>query len=116
VTKKAGNTVACHVVLTTLGSKADAQSLVRRLVSERLVACGTIVESAYSVYEWEGRLEETPEVLVILKTRMELWGRLQSVVHELHPYDVPELLAIPVAQGLPAYLGWLAEQTTEEQK
>ncbi len=112
--KKAGEEVTYNVVLTTLSSREDAQSLVRRLVSDRLVACGTIVENAFSIYEWQGKLEETPEVLVVLKTRHELWDRLQSVVHELHPYDVPELLAIPVEKGLPAYLEWLAEQTTQE--
>jgi len=106
--------VAYHLVLTTLSNKEDARSLVRRLVSDRLVACGTILENAFSIYEWQGRLEETPEVLVMLKTRQDLWDRLQSVVHNLHPYDVPELLALPVDGGSPAYLAWLAEQTTQE--
>jgi periplasmic divalent cation tolerance protein len=113
MTKK-GEEVAYNIVLTTLGSRDDAQSLVRRLVSDRLVACGTVVENAYSIYEWQGKLEETPEVLVVMKTRQALWDRLQDVVHELHPYDVPELLALPVEKGSPAYLGWLAEQTTQE--
>jgi len=104
------------VVFTTLGSREDALSLVRLLVADRLVACGTILENAVSIYEWQGELEETPEVFVIMKTRTDLWDRLQSVVHELHPYEVPELLAIPITEGLPAYLGWLAEQTTQEQQ
>ncbi len=102
------------VVLTTLGSREEAQSLVRRLVKDRLIACGTIIDNAISIYEWQGQLEETPEVLVILKTRHDLWEKLQSVVQELHPYDVPELLAIPVDAGLPAYLEWLTGQTTPE--
>lgn len=110
----AGEDVVYNVVLTTLSSRDDAQSLVRRLVADRLVACGTIVENAFSVYEWQGKLEESREVLVILKTRGELWDRLQAVVRELHPYEVPELLALPVNEGLPAYLGWLAEQTEQE--
>lgn len=102
------------LVLTTLGSKQDAQSLVRRLVDERLVACGTIAENALSIYEWQGKLEETEEVLVLLKTRNGLWERLRTAIEELHPYDVPELLAISVDRGLPAYLAWLADQTTQE--
>ena len=106
--------VSYCVVITTLSSMEDAQSLVRRLVKDRLVACGTIVENAISIYEWQGKLEETPEVMVLLKTRQDLWEQLLSVVHKLHPYDVPELLAIPVDGGLPAYLAWLAEQTTQE--
>lgn len=111
---KAGKEVAYNIVLTTLGSRDDARSLVRRLVTDRLVACGTVVENAFSIYEWQGKLEETPEVLVVMKTRQDRWDRLQEVVHELHPYDVPELLALPVEKGLPAYLEWLAEQTTQE--
>jgi periplasmic divalent cation tolerance protein len=112
--KQAGDGVSYSVVITTLSSKADAQSLVRRLVADRLVACGTILENAFSIYEWQGNAEETSEVLVMLKTRHSLWDRLQSVVHELHPYDVPELLEIPVTEGSSAYLGWLAQQTTQE--
>ena len=106
----ASEDVSYNVVLTTFGSTDDAKSLVRRLVTDRLVACGTIVESAFSIYEWHGELEESHEVLVLLKTRKDLWEQLQAAVRELHPYDVPELLALPVDEGLPAYLGWLAEQ------
>ena len=111
---KVGKDVAYSVVLTTLGNRVDAQSLVRRLVEDRLVACGTIVENAFSIYEWQGKLEETSEVLGVLKTREDLWDELQKAVRELHPYDVPELLALPVQKGLPAYLEWLAGQTTWE--
>ena len=111
---KSGKEVSFCVVLTTLSNREDAESLVRRLVTDRLVACGTIVENALSIYEWQGKLEETPEVLVLLKTRQEHWEQLRAVVHKLHPYDVPELLALPVDGGLPAYLEWLAEQTTQE--
>lgn len=107
--------ISYSVVFTTLRSRADAELLVRRLVTDRVVACGTIVENALSIYEWQGKLEETTEILVMLKTRKDLWDRLQSLVHELHPYDVPELLAIPITEGLPTYLGWLAEQTRQEQ-
>jgi periplasmic divalent cation tolerance protein len=109
-----GKNVSYYVVLTTLSNREDAKSLVRRLVTDRLVACGTIVENALSIYEWQGNLEETPEVLVLLKTRQEHWDQLRSVVHNLHPYEVPELLALPVDAGLPAYLAWLGEQTIQE--
>jgi len=104
------------VVLTTLANRADAESLVRRLVADRLVACGTIVDNAVSIYEWQGNLEETREALVLLKTRGELWERLEAVVRELHTYDVPELLAVPVEDGMPAYLAWLKEQTNQESR
>lgn len=109
-----GKDVSYYVVLTTFSHVEDAKSLVRRLVTDRLVACGTIVENALSIYEWQGELEETPEVLVLLKTRQEHWDRLRSVVHKLHPYEVPELLTLPVDGGIPAYLEWLTEQTIQE--
>ncbi len=109
----ARDSVPCLVVLTTLASVEDARSLVRRLVTDRIAACGTIVEHVLSIYRWQGNLEETPEVMVILKTRQDRWETLQSTVRELHPYDVPELLALPVEAGLPAYLEWLAGETVE---
>ena len=109
-----GKDVSYYVVLTTLSSREDARTLVKRLVTDRLAACGTIVDNAISIYEWQGKLEETPEVLVLLKTRQENWEELRALVHKLHPYEVPELLALPVDGGLPAYLAWLAEQTTQE--
>ena len=108
-----GNNVSHVVVLTTLATAEDAKSLVRHLVTDGLVACGTVLENACSIYEWEGKLEETPEALVILKTRGDRWPELRSTIQRLHPYDLPELLALPVAAGLPAYLEWVVEQTGE---
>ncbi len=101
------------VVLTTLPSAEAAKSLVRRLVTDKLVACGTILDRAHSIYRWQGKLEEESEALVILKTRRSRWDALQAAVRELHSYDVPELLALPVETGLQAYLDWVAEQTGE---
>ena len=101
------------VVLTTLASAEEATSLVQTLVTDRLAACGTILDNARSIYTWRGKLEQTPEALVILKTRRDCWEELRSTVERLHPYDVPELLALPVDAGLPAYLEWVVEQTGE---
>ena len=106
--------VSYIAALTTLGTRADGEALVRRLVMDRLVACGTIVESVLSIYRWKGALEETEEVMVVFKTRQDCWEELMSAVRELHPYDVPELIALPVTDGLPAYTEWLSEQTTQE--
>ena len=107
------NNVSNVVVLTTLPNAEDARSLVRRLVADRLVGCGTILDHAHSIYRWQGELEETSEALVILKTQSGCWDELRSTIQKLHPYDVPELLALPVETGLPAYLDWVAEQTGE---
>ena len=96
------------LVLTTLGSLTDARALVRSLVEDRLVACGTLVPDASSIYRWEGALMEEKEVVVLLKTDASKWEALSAAVRERHPYAVPELLALPVERGLDRYLSWLA--------
>jgi periplasmic divalent cation tolerance protein len=96
------------VVLTTLGSEEDARSLVRGLVQARLVACGTLIGGARSIYRWEDEITEEPEVLVLLKTDLSKWDALRQAVSERHPYEVPELLALRVDRGLERYLSWLA--------
>jgi periplasmic divalent cation tolerance protein len=96
------------LVLTTLATEADARALVRALVEARLVACGTLLAGARSIYRWEGALTETSEVVVLLKTDASKWDALAASVRQRHPYQVPELLAVPVARGLEAYLAWLA--------
>ncbi len=99
------------VVLTTLGSSDAARAFVRALVERRLVACGTVLGAAQSTYRWDGAIEEATEVPVLLKTTRERLAALEAAFAELHPYDVPELLALPVAAGAPTYLDWLARET-----
>ena len=101
---------AALVVLTTLATEEDARRLVTALVGERLVACGTLLPGARSIYRWEGELTEEGEVLVVLKTDASKWDALAAAVRARHPYAVPELLALPVERGLDRYLAWL---TTE---
>ena len=98
------------VVLTTLASDADARALVTALVGARLVACGTLLPGARSIYRWKGSVTEEPEVLVLLKTEQSKWDALCAAVRERHPYEVPELLALPVTRGLDRYLSWLASE------
>lgn len=90
-----------------------ARSLARTLVEQRLVACVNIVPGLTSVYRWEGKVCEDGESLLIMKTRAELMERLSARIVELHPYEVPEVIALPLAagEGNPAYLAWLLEQT-----
>lgn len=99
-------------VLTTVASTEEAEALVRALLDRRLVACGTLVPGARSLYRWEGRIADEQEVLVILKTRSARLELLQAAFAELHPYKVPELLALPVVAGAEKYLGWIAGETT----
>ena len=98
------------VVLTTLASADEARAFVRALVDARLVACGTLLPAATSIYRWEGAITEESEVVVLLKTDATRWDALAAAVQQRHPYQVPELLALPVSRGLPKYLSWLAAE------
>lgn len=98
------------LVLTTLKSAEEARELVRGLVADRLVACGTVIPGGSSLYRWQGTLAEEPEVLVLLKTHASRWDALANAVQQRHPYEVPELLAVPVTRGLGAYLAWMASE------
>lgn len=98
------------VVLTSLANELDARALVTALVSERLIACGTLLPAARSIYRWEGELTEEGEVVVLLKTDVSQWEALCRSVREKHPYQVPELLALPVDRGLDLYLSWLTSE------
>jgi periplasmic divalent cation tolerance protein len=95
------------VVLTTFANADQAAPVVRTLVEERLIACGNIVPGVRSLYRWEGRIADEAEVLVVMKTRKQDWTALQSRLHELHPYDTPECVAVRIAAGAPKYMEWL---------
>lgn len=99
------------VVLTTLPSDADGKSFARALVDERLAACVNLLAPMESVYRWEGRVETETERQVIVKTSRERLAALWDRVRELHPYEVPEFLVLPIADGNEAYLRWIGEST-----
>lgn len=105
---------AAVVVLTSLASEEEAALFVRTLLDLRLVACGTLLPPARSFYWWEGRISDEREVVVLLKTRRERLDALKEAFDRLHPYEVPELLALPVHTGLSRYLGWIAAEATGE--
>ena len=98
-------------VLTTVASADEAVTLVRALLERRLIACGTVVPGARSLYRWEGRIADETEVLVLLKTRAARMESLRFAFGELHPYKVPELLALPVSAGNEKYLAWINRET-----
>src|SRR5262245_55729098 len=95
------------IVFTTFANAEDATRVVRVLVEERLIACGNLLEGARSLYRWEGKLKDEPEVVVLMKTRKQDWTALISRLHELHPYDTPECVAVRIAAGAPRYMAWL---------
>lgn len=100
------------VVLTTLASPEEAHQFVRTLLERRLIACGTLLPGATSLYRWQGKIAEEQEVVVLLKTRSARLETLRDAFTELHPYKVPELLALPVEAGLEKYLQWINGETT----
>jgi periplasmic divalent cation tolerance protein len=103
------------LVSTSFAEEADAARVARALIDERLIACANIVPGARSLYRWEGVVRDEREVLVVMKTRKQDWTALLSRLHELHPYDTPECLAVRVAAGAPKYLAWLEAELEPEQ-
>ena len=100
------------VVLTTLASVDEAVTLIRALLDRRLIACGNILPGVRSIYRWEGKVADEREVIVLLKTRAARVEALEMAFGELHPYKVPELLALPVSAGLHKYLEWIDDETS----
>jgi periplasmic divalent cation tolerance protein len=100
------------VVLTTVASDEEAVTFVRALLDRRLVACGTLMPGARSLYRWQGKVADEREVVIMLKTRSAQIDSLRAAFTELHPYKVPELLALPVEAGLEKYLEWINGETT----
>jgi len=99
------------LVFTTLPSADKAAEVAKVLVEERLAACANLLPAVRSIYRWQGKVQDENEVLVLLKTRAEHLERLKLRILELHPYEVPEVLAVPVEAGYQPYLDWLAGET-----
>lgn len=102
-------TRSTFVVLTTASNLSQARRLANRLVRERAAACVNVVPKVDSFYWWKGKVERGAEVLLVIKTRKSRLELLNRRIHALHSYDVPEVLALPVSAGSPAYLRWLEE-------
>jgi periplasmic divalent cation tolerance protein len=103
------------IVLTTIGTAGDAETLARTLVTERLAACVNLLPEMQSVYQWKGELTVDGERQLIIKTTEGRLEALRTRLQQLHPYDVPEFLVIPVTEGSPEYLQWLAGNTACDQ-
>ena len=95
------------IVFMTAPNREEAVKIVRVLLEERLIACGNIVDPVSSFFWWKGGIEEEKEVLVIMKSDEKLFKKLSKRVTELHSYDVPEILALPIVDGSPSYMDWL---------
>lgn len=100
------------LVLTNLPDDASARTLAGELVELRLAACVNILAPCRSVYRWQGQVEDASEVPLLIKTTAERYAALEEAIRARHPYELPEIVAVPLAHGLPAYLDWVAAETT----
>lgn len=100
------------LVLTTCPDPGTASSIARALVEERLAACVNRLDGIASTYRWQDETREDTECLLLIKTSAHTFERLAERIRALHPYELPELIAVPVERGLPAYLRWMTEATT----
>lgn len=99
------------MIYLTLSSRDEAMTVVRALVSERLVACANVLGEATSVYQWQGEVVEAQEIVVIAKTRRDLADRALARIKALHSYEVPCAVVYDMAAALPAYLDWIDKET-----
>ena len=105
------------VVLVTCRSAKEADRIARSLVETRLAACGNILRSpVLSIYRWKEKIESSREVLLVIKTSRRRFSALQAAIKRLHSYEVPEIIALPIAAGSRAYLSWLAESLAPKKK
>ncbi|MBF0183518.1 MAG: divalent-cation tolerance protein CutA [Magnetococcales bacterium] len=102
------------LVWTTLPGQQAAVQLARQLLEEQYVACAHLLPGGRSLYRWQGAIQDEEEWTLLLKTRQTLYARLEQRIQQLHPYEVPEILATPVVAVLPAYAAWLQEVVPEQ--
>ena len=99
------------LVLTNLPDAASAEQLARALIECRAAACVNVLPACRSIYRWQGAVEVATEIPLLIKTTRAAYPLVEEIIRTQHPYDVPELIAISITDGLPAYLNWLATET-----
>jgi len=102
---------ACCVVFVTVARREEAEKIADALVGERLAACCSLVPDLFSIYRWKGEIHREPEVLLIAKTRRDLFEKLRERVVALHSYEVPEIVALPIVAGDEPYLDWIRRES-----
>lgn len=100
------------VVLVTCGSRPEARKIARALLERQLAACVNLLPGRVeSVYRWKGKVERAREVLLLIKTSRRVFAALEKEIRRLHSYEVPEIIALPISAGSPAYLKWISQST-----
>ena len=97
------------IVLCTVPDRDTAEEIANILIADNLAACVNIVPGITSVYRWENRIEQAEELMLVIKTGSKAFSALQAKIVDLHPYELPEIIAVPIQDGLPAYLNWLTQ-------
>lgn len=104
-------TAAAILILTTLPDRAGAEAIASTLVRERLAACVAIGAATRSIYHWRGKVETADEFPLAIKTRPELYAAVEAALRSAHPYELPEIIAVPVIDGYAPYIGWIVAET-----
>jgi len=99
------------LIMTNLPDRGSAESLAQILVQKRVVACVNILASCTSVYHWQGKVETAQEVPVFIKTIQQRYDAVEQIIKEFHPYELPEIITVPIQGGLPEYLAWITAET-----
>jgi periplasmic divalent cation tolerance protein len=99
------------LVFTSLPNRADAERIAKELVTDGLAACVNIMAECTSIYRWKGKIEHTDEIQLLIKTTRINYSKLEGLLRSKHPYEVPEIIALPVSEGLPEYLNWVVQET-----
>lgn len=102
------------LVITNLPDQASAEALARQLIDDRVAACVNILAPCRSVYRWQGAVETASEVPMLIKSTLERYSDLEAAIRARHPYELPEIIAVPVTAALPAYLAWVTAETGPE--
>jgi periplasmic divalent cation tolerance protein len=100
------------LVLTSLPDQQSAEALARHLIAAKLAACVNILAPCTSIYHWQGKTESAIEVPLLIKTSQTSYTALEQTIRQRHPYELPEIIHVPVTGGLPAYMDWIIQQTS----
>ena len=99
------------LVLCTFPDPAFAKNIAERLVNEKLAACVNVITGVQSIFRWQGKIDNANENILVIKTKDNLYNELEERIKELHPYELPEIIAVPIERGLTEYLNWVSENT-----
>lgn len=103
-----------QLVLCTCPDQATAQNIAEQLVDKQLAACVSILPGLTSLYQWQGKRETAQEYLLLIKTTYAVYETLEQTLTELHPYELPEIIAVPIERGSTAYLDWISQQVAQQ--